>query len=213
MRREIELVIFDLGRVLVRICDGWQHACEVAGIARPGDIDAEREAKLHDIVCAMEVGEIGLEEFASRCAPLLGIPTEHVIALSNAYPRGAYPGALELLQELNAAGYQTACLSNTNINHWRIMDEQVADYLPLRNLGHKFASHLVRMRKPEERIYAHVEQVTGVAPQRIIFFDDVEENVAAARRRGWNGYRIEIDSDPIAQMRKHLRAHGVAVAP
>ncbi len=31
-RRQIELVVFDLGRVMIRLCDGWAHACERAGV-------------------------------------------------------------------------------------------------------------------------------------------------------------------------------------
>jgi FMN phosphatase YigB (HAD superfamily) len=51
-----------------------------------------------------------------------------------------------------------------------------------------------------------------VAPGRIVFFDDVEENVAAARRRGWRGQRILHDGDPIAQVRRHLRDAGIEVS-
>ena len=81
--------------------------------------------------------------------------------------------------------------------------------MPLEKLDHRFASHLIGLRKPDDRIYAHVEQATGATPGRIVFFDDVEENVAAAARRGWRAHRISIDSDPIAQVRQHLRAAGV----
>jgi glucose-1-phosphatase len=210
----IELVIFDLGRVLIRICDGWQHACEMVGLPRPASISDEHFAKFWEVLCSAEVGDIGIEEFAARAGPILGIPPEHVVKYWNAYLLGPYPGAVELVDELNRAGYQTACLSNTNVNHWAIMqDRGSASYLRLENLTHCFASHLVRMRKPEDRIYEHVERVTGIAPHKVIFFDDMPENIDAARKRGWNAYQIKIDSDPIKQVRSHLRAHGVAIAP
>jgi glucose-1-phosphatase len=212
MSRDIELVIFDLGRVLIKICDGWQHACEVAGIPRPGDIDATCQQKLMEFVQQHEVGNIDFARFTSGCAPLLGISAHHVAALSNAYLLGPYEGAMELVDRLNAAGLKTACLSNTNANHWRLVtDRDNPNYLTLENLTHVFASHLVRMRKPEDRIYAHVEQVTRVAPERIIFFDDMEENIAASRRRGWHGYQIAMDRDPITQARTHLKARGINV--
>ena len=214
MSRDVELVIFDLGRVLCRICDGWEHACEVAGVARPAKIDAEQHAKLHEIICAVEVANIGPKEFVSRGAAIIGIPVEHVQSLWDAYTRGPYPGAFELLEELKTAGYRTACLSNTNVNHWqRMEDPDGSTYMGLHRLTYRFASHLVRMRKPNAEIYEHVERTTGASPQGIIFFDDVEENVEASRRRGWRGCQIAIDSDPIAQVRKHLRANDVAVAP
>ncbi len=90
----VELIIFDLGRVLIRLCDGWQHACELAGLDRPGEIDPANEAKLMEIVLASEVGEIDLHGFATGASPLLGIPVEHVKALSSAYLLGKYPRTL-----------------------------------------------------------------------------------------------------------------------
>src|SRR5207237_3749134 len=119
---KIDLVCFDLGRVLMRICDGWEHACEVAGIAPPEKpFDASSAMVLHDIVVRSEIGAIDLEEFAAAAGPILGLSHSDVCALSNAYPLGAYPGAEELLCDLIEAGLNTACVSNTNVNHCRIM--------------------------------------------------------------------------------------------
>ncbi len=61
------------------------------------------------------------------------------------------------------------------------------------------------MRKPDARIYEHVERVSGLAPGRIVFFDDLAENIAAARARGWNAHQIAIGPDPIFQVRDYLR--------
>jgi putative hydrolase of the HAD superfamily len=205
------LVIFDLGRVLCRICDGWQHACTVAGVsATPaGRLSDEAYARVHAAMCAHEVGEIDAGAFGRVAAPLLGISVEDFLTIHNAYTIGPYDGAAVLLDDLRAAGVATACLSNTNANHWRLMHGPGPAQLPLEKLNHRFASHLLGLRKPDERIYAHVEQATGVTPAQIVFFDDIEENVAAAQRRGWHGHRIATDSDPIAQLRRHLAGYGV----
>jgi putative hydrolase of the HAD superfamily len=130
--------------------------------------------------------------------------------LQQAYLLGAYPGAHELIDDLCRAGVRTACLSNTTHNHWRMMhDPSGPHFLPLARMTHCFASFQIGLRKPDERIYAHVEHVTGVPPAGIVFFDDVEENVLAARQRGWHAHRITPDGDPILQERAHLRRHGV----
>ena len=34
----IELVCFDMGRVLIRLCNNWREACGVAGITIPRTI-------------------------------------------------------------------------------------------------------------------------------------------------------------------------------
>jgi putative hydrolase of the HAD superfamily len=209
----VRLIVFDLGRVLVRICDNWQHACEVAGLVRPPDIDPSQAAQLHELVCANEVGEMDNADFLAAAAPLLGIPLEHMSALSDAYVLGPYPGAVELLKELQHAGFTTACLSNTNVNHWRLMTDETGALVDiLTHLKHPFASHRVGLRKPDPRIYQHVEKETGVAPQQIVFFDDLAENIAAAHQRGWHGHRIDVGPDPIAQIRAHLANYSVAPA-
>ena len=210
-KSQIDLVVFDLGRVLCRICDGWQHACAVAGVrnAPMGEISREAYAAIHAAMCAHEVGEADVDDFARVASPHLGVSLQDFVTMHSAYTLGPYDGTAALLDDLRAASIATACLSNTNANHWRFMNEPGPQRMPLEKLDHRFASHLLGLRKPDERIYAHVEQATGVTPGRIVFFDDVEENVAVAERRGWQAHRIAVDVDPITQVRDHLRHHGV----
>jgi len=207
----IDLVCFDLGRVLIRICDGWQHACAVAGVPiQARELDLYAAGALHDIVVRSEIGQIDLEQFAQAASGILGLPAAQVCALSNAYLLGAYPGAVELLEDLSVGGVKTACLSNTNVNHWRIIcDPSAVGYFPLDRLNWRFASHLVGARKPQHEIYEHVERETGVTPGRILFFDDVAENIDAAVARGWIGRKIDPMRDPIAQARAELERHGL----
>ena len=211
MSSDARLVVFDLGRVLIRICDSWQHACEIAGLAvPPGEMSESAKAALDDAVVRSEVGLADIDAFCACVAPHLNLPVGHVRKLSDGYLRGPYPGAVDLINALSAAGVQTACLSNTNENHWRIMNDPAAmSFFPLDRLTHRFASQLVGLRKPDPQIYEHVERASGIEPRRIIFFDDVEENVAAARHRGWRAHQVSIDRDPIAQVREHLGAAGV----
>jgi HAD superfamily hydrolase (TIGR01509 family) len=207
------LVVFDLGRVLIRICDGWSHACEVAAVAVPGGVNELDEAttrRIDDVAARLDTGRIDLDTFARELAPLRGLRPEDVVRIQNIYLRGPYPGAVELIDELKGAGVQTACLSNTSDSHWRMMTNPAdPNYLPLERLTYRFASQLIGLRKPDEAIYEHVEQTTGVAPGAIVFFDDLEANVAAATRRGWRAHQVRIDADPIAQVRTHLRDAGV----
>ena len=214
MSHGVELVVFDIGRVLLRICDGWQHACSVAGVAVPDKAaklppPPEAEALIHDY----DTGRVDLPTFARRMAPISGISADDIVKLQSCYLLGAYPGVPELLDGLSRAGVRTACLSNTADQHWRMMqDRSGPHHLPLDRLDYRFASHLVGLRKPDERIYAHVERETGTPGSAIVFFDDVEENVEAARRRGWRGCRIDpAPDDPLPQVRTFLRSQGLAI--
>ena len=210
---DVRLVVFDLGRVLIRICDGWRHACEIAGVAVPagaGEFDEATKRRVEDIVGRLDSGACDLDTFAREYGPCCGLAPADVVQIQQVYLRGPYPGAVELLEELSAAGVQTACLSNTHGVHWQqMLDPSDANYLPLERLTHRFASHLVGMRKPSAEIYEHVEQTTRVPPGSIWFFDDLEANVTAARQRGWRAHLIRIDADPIAQARHHLREAAV----
>src|SRR4051794_6056233 len=114
MDSDIQLVCFDLGRVLVRICDGWGHACQVAGVRPAREPDVAETAALHGLVCQVEVGQIEPAEFFRQAAPEMGLRPQDVEEVWNSYTRGTFPGAPELLDELRAAGVATACLSNTN---------------------------------------------------------------------------------------------------
>lgn len=207
----VRLVVFDLGRVLIRICDDWSHACRCAGVHIDVSPLLLNAAKFKQLSNAIEVGQISFEQFAREIADLTGASPAQVRCAFEAYTREPYPGAAELVDELSAAGIATACLSNTNEPHWRLLSRpDHPSFFPLNRLRHRFASHLVRFRKPDEAIYAHVENETGASPESILFFDDVTENVEAAARRGWRVHRIDPKlQNPVPELRAVLQRHGI----
>jgi len=209
----IQLICFDLGGVLIRLCDGWEHACERAGITPTKAITDDDKKQLVQLVHREEVGELDEGEFFSLASPLLGMSPHDAKAMSDAWLCGPFKGIDALLDAIHAAGLITACLSNTNENHWRAMtDPAHANHLPLDKLDHRFASHLVRDRKPNPSIYQHVEQATGTppeAPGAILFFDDSAENIDAANAQGWQVFHVTDAQNPIAQMTSHLKLHNL----
>jgi HAD superfamily hydrolase (TIGR01509 family) len=209
--RDIRLVCFDLGRVLVQLVDGWPHACQLAGVVT--DNVAWTPAK-RDRVSLLnhhyEKGELTCEAFRRQVADELACEPGHVEAIYGQWIRGPFPGVAELIDELHAsgAGINTACLSNTNAHHWSIMMGHPR-FAPLQKLRHPFASHLIRHAKPDPRIYAHVEERLGLAPAQIVFFDDLHENVHTAAARGWLAHTIDTVIDPVVQIRQVLRKYSV----
>jgi len=208
---DVRLVVFDLGRVLIRICDDWRHACRCAGVEINVSPLLANAAKFKQLSNAIEVGQISFEEFAQSIAEMTGASPGQIRCAFEAYTREPYAGAADLIDELNAAEIGTACLSNTNEPHWGLLSKPGhLSYFPLNRLKHRFASHLVRFRKPDEAIYAHVEKETGASPRSILFFDDVAENVDAAARRGWRVHRVDPKLDnPVPHLRAVLRDHGL----
>lgn len=207
----IDLVVFDLGRVLVRLCDGWGHACVVAHVPVP--TAADDPAMTRRIVEASnqhEHGRIDTPGFCRRVAEFTGMTADHVLAVTDVWLRGPFPGVRELIDELADAHVPTACLSNTNEHHWRQMVAPGGpNNLPLHRLSYRFASHLLGMMKPDPRIYEHVERAVGLAPERILFFDDHAPNIAAALERGWRAVQVPRCHDTTPFLRHQLAAAGV----
>jgi putative hydrolase of the HAD superfamily len=208
----IELVVFDLGRVLVRICNDWVHACATAGVnIAPDKLDLAALLELRDLVHQVEVNAVSFEEFTAQVGKTLGATPDQIRCASEVFLVSLYPGAMELIEELDAAGVATACLSNTNEHHWELLaDPEHPVFSGLSRLRYQFASHLIGARKPEQGIYEHLERVTGFRGGAILFFDDVQENVQAARLRGWNAEWVDPElEDPLPQMRAALVKHGI----
>jgi len=57
------------------------------------------------------------------------------------------------------------------------------------------------VRKPDERIYIIAEKKAEMSPEHILFIDDVEKNVDAAKARGWNGIVFDT-KNPEASIKK-----------
>lgn len=53
-----------------------------------------------------------------------------------------------------------------------------------------FGSADLAVAKPDPSVFAHVTDILGVAPHRCFFVDDLPDNVAAARRFGWDAIRF-----------------------
>jgi len=120
---------------------------------------------------------------------------------------GEYEGVADLVRGLHDAGVETACLSNTNHDHWEQM--LAGEFPALRSLRHRHASHVLGLRKPDGAIYEAFERATSRTPDRIVFFDDLEENVFAARARGWRAVHVDHTGDTAAQIRDALAELGL----
>lgn len=67
-----------------------------------------------------------------------------------------------------------------------------------------FPSGAVGFRKPDERFYRHVLEQIGLAPDSVVFVDDSEENVCAARHLGMKGLIFRSTEDFYDQLSKVL---------
>jgi len=65
-------------------------------------------------------------------------------------------------------------------------------------LGHFreiFLSSTIGLRKPNAEAYDHVVQAMGVPAERIVFFDDLDENIRGAHQRGLKAVLVRSPDD------------------
>lgn len=205
------IVCFDLGGVVVRICRSFEEAILAAGLPlRRVPADAASRARQQDLISRHQLGTLDARAFLLGLAGALDhvYTVDELARIHRAVLRGEYPGIADAVAAINRRGLRTACLSNTNDDHW---DELVA--LPALQAMHaRHASHLWGLAKPDAAIYRRFERETGAAGREILFFDDLDENVAAARAVGWDAVRIDHAGDTADQVLAALAARGVAVA-
>jgi FMN phosphatase YigB (HAD superfamily) len=216
----IELVCFDLGGVLIRTCTVWSDLCRAARLVVRGDSasDAQEDSR-RELSDAHMRGELSTEQWISAMERALGglYTPEEIAALHDAVIVEEYAGIGALIDDLHRAGVATACLSNTSNPHWmKMLHHDGQNPLPgeprypaVQRLHSHHASHLMRLIKPAPAIYLAFEKATGYAGSQILFFDDLAENIAAARDAGWCAESIDPARPTDEQMRRHLAAYGV----
>ena len=67
-------------------------------------------------------------------------------------------------------------------------------------------SHEVGLEKPDAAIYEYTRELLGVAPHEIVFLDDRQAAVAAAREAGWQAVLHTSTPTSIAAIRAHTHA-------
>ncbi len=177
-----DALLFDLGRVVLDIdfskaiaCWAGHAGCQPEAIvARYGRDDAYR---LH------EIGKISDEDyFASLRASLgIGISDAQFLEGWNAIFAGEMPDIAELLPRA-AKQMPLYAFSNTNRPHVDYFSKEYAGVL-----GHfreLYLSSSIGLRKPDAEAFDHVVAAIGVPAERIVFFDDLAENIEGARARG-----------------------------
>jgi putative hydrolase of the HAD superfamily len=183
-----EALLFDLGDVLVEIDFqrsfshwGRQAGCAPQALAR--NFEATQAYQRH------ERGEISTTDYFDtlRRSLDLSLNDEQMLEGWNSLFVGEMPGVRPLLAAA-ARQFPLYAFSNTNAAHADFFLPAYADLLrPLKRI---FLSHEIGMRKPEAQAFRHVAQQIGLPPGRIAFFDDLAENVEAARAAGFQAWHV-----------------------
>jgi putative hydrolase of the HAD superfamily len=188
-----DALLFDLGRVVIdidfdRVLAVWaaRAGCAAADLAPRFVLD--EAYRRH------ECGEIDDAAFFADLRARLGIALTDAELLEgwNAIFVGEVPG---IEAQLARAGRHLPlyALSNTNAPHVAHISREYADVL--RHFRSVYVSPEIGHRKPDPAAYDHVVATIGVAAPRIVFFDDLAENIDAARAHGLIGVQVNSIDD------------------
>ncbi|MGA9090973.1 MAG: HAD family phosphatase [Bradyrhizobium sp.] len=189
-----DALLFDLGRVVLDIDFGKVVACW-AGHAgcEPAHL-AGRFSWRDEFYQRHEKGEISDAEFFAALRELFGIRISDAQFLEgwNNIFAGEMLGISKLLARA-ARRLPLYAFSNTNNAHVEYFSAAYADVL-----GHFreiFLSSAIGFRKPDAAAYDHVVKEIGVPAGRIVFFDDLAENIEGARARGLLAVHVKSSAD------------------
>lgn len=184
--KQVDTVLFDYGMVLSGPPDpsAWARMQTITGLDE-GRLHAGYWEFRHDYDRAALTGR----EYWKAVAKHAGVPLNdaQIAALFVAdvdlwtvpnTPMIAWAGRLQ------RASVRTGILSNIG----DAIAEGILAKLPwLAGFDHCTWSHALYLAKPDPAIYISTAEALQVVPQRILFVDDKEENIAAALRVGMQG--------------------------
>ena len=189
-----DALLFDLGRVVLDIDFSKVVACWAAHAGCEAAQFEGRFSWRDEFYQRHEKGEISDAEFFAALRALFGVELSDAQFLEgwNKIFAGEMPGIAPLLERA-APHLPLYAFSNTNGAHVEHFSQAYADVL-----GHFreiFLSSSIGLRKPDAAAYDHVVQAIGVPARRIVFFDDLAENIAGARARGLTAVQVTSPDD------------------
>ncbi|MHC4416362.1 MAG: HAD-IA family hydrolase [Planctomycetota bacterium] len=208
MPQETKLICFDIGGVVIRLCRTWAQGCAAAGVdVRDESLWQAAGPARQALLVQHQTGRMDGPTFAEQVSVLVGglySPAE-ILGVHRAWLLDEHEGIADLVDRLHEGGLDTAALSNTNHEHWSRMGE----YPAVMRIRHHLPSHRLGLSKPDPSIYHRLERQLGYTPTEILFFDDAEENVRAAREIGWSAELIDPHAAPARQITAALRTYGL----
>jgi putative hydrolase of the HAD superfamily len=202
----IRAIISDLGNVLLH----FDHRIIARRFSEryPEARSTETEmARFWMLVQRFETGAIAEGEFISQAAQGLGVrptPSEQEFAAvwnDIFWPNDALLRVFEQLRER----VTLIMLSNTNPLHIAYARARFPEVFSL--FHHTVFSYECGRAKPDARMFAVAVDHAGVAPDEVLYFDDIAEYVDAATETGMHAYQY-VSVPALVDM---LRVHEVPV--
>lgn len=188
-----DALLFDLGGVIVdidfrRVFDAWSAYSGVPSATLGARFTQDAHYERH------ERGEISAAEYFESLRSSLGIrlTDEEFERGWNAIFSGEIPGIPQMLHRAKQH-FPLYVFSNSNTVHQACWMREYASTLSV--FRRVFVSCDLGKRKPEPEAFMAVAREIGVPLPKILFFDDLEANVAAARKLGMQALHVRSAAD------------------
>jgi putative hydrolase of the HAD superfamily len=193
----VNALLFDVGRVLIEL--DWSRAparwAELAGIpvAQIERLITDR-VLASDTFCRHERGQVADAILFAELGRALKVELTDAEWLDgwNSIFVGEMPGIRRVLARVQGK-LPLYVFSNTNAAHHAHWSSRFCDLLA--PFGKIYVSHDLGLRKPEPAAFRAVVADMGVAAENVLFFDDLPQNVAAARGCGLIAKQVASASD------------------
>jgi len=184
----IKALIFDLGNVLIFF--DWKIAERRLNEIQEGlgTLTTKFLKENNSIIKNLEKGKLTEDEFLNMIKSHLNSKIDK-ITIAKIFSEIFWENSelTKLLPELRK-NYKLFLLSNTNIIHRKFGWDH---YNFLKNFDKLFLSYEVGFAKPEEEIYQLVIHSIDLNPSEVLYIDDIEEYVNAAKNLGWNAVQFK----------------------
>lgn len=187
MDKREKLFIFDIGNVFVRLDPASRDLAISSGSksGRARHYGEAPEALFRDF----RLGHMGEADYVRAMTDVFDAPAESVYQAEHAYLAGGFTDFIDFVRDLRKR-HRVVCLSNNTAIHWRYIRENI---LGEGFFDHDYLSQDMGLEKPDEMIFRQVSQAERCDEKEVFFIDDIEENVVAARRVGWQHCIIHRD--------------------
>jgi HAD superfamily hydrolase (TIGR01549 family) len=201
-----QALLFDLGGVLLdvdfsRAIKAWApySSLSLDGLKQAFKIDPHYERH--------ERGELDAGEYFDHLASTLRLSAtrDEVEQGWNAIFGGEIARTRRLVESVRRS-IPCYVFSNTNAAHQVYWSRQYPEVVAA--FDRIFTSHEIGLRKPERAAYDHVCRAMGVPAASVMFFDDLPENVSAAREAGLQAVLVR-SPDDVADCLRELGCAGV----
>ncbi|MCK9409248.1 MAG: HAD family phosphatase [Bacteriovoracaceae bacterium] len=178
----LKVILFDLGRVLMHIdFDAFPNGLGLT----------TQEQRLpytgltKKIVRKYEEGKISTNEFLDAMVPVYNyrFSREQILNAFNDIIVEDNQDIIAFVEEVRAK-YRLGVLSNTCACHWEKV-ERISSIIKI--FPDLFTSFHLGVMKPDPIIYQRVCETISVAPDQVLFIDDLKENVVGAQTFGMKG--------------------------